>query len=246
MQDADRPADVQTLSLPTGRRCTCIDLDAPRIVLRAYRVGRIRRHCCRRQHVGQRSPVGPSEAELTIGLAFHLITLFVNGPVMPPTEHREIRECRRSAMRPMPEALVAVVKRTSQRRRNRSCARADLDNAPIRIVTHYHAAGIAREALRRPRGSARAAFEHRLARCIGVGEHLRIDVNDDLIPFARDAGIHSAMEGGLGDERQRVRLLLLHGRRVRRAVDDRQRTRAGRSRGNVLRLPVGCTPKVRH
>jgi len=90
MQDADRPADVQMLSLPTGRRCACIDLDASRIVLHADCVDGIRGHCGRRRHIRQQPPVRPPEAEFTVGLALNLIALFVDRTVMPETQHCQI------------------------------------------------------------------------------------------------------------------------------------------------------------
>jgi hypothetical protein len=58
-------------------------------------------------------------------------------------------------------------------------------------VPQHHAACIARKALARFRGNARAVFEHALAGLIGVGQHRRVDVNDDLIALARSSGIES-------------------------------------------------------
>jgi hypothetical protein len=95
-------------------------------------------------------------------------------------------------------------------------------------VPHHHAAGIARQTLGRSRRNARAAFEHRLARCVGIGQHLGIDVNDDLVPLARRDGIDPMVQSRLGHYCQGVGLLLLHGGRLRRAVDER------RSSGNVF------------
>jgi hypothetical protein len=65
-------------------------------------------------------------------------------------------------------------------------------------VPHHHAAGIARQTLGRSRRNARAAFEHRLARCVGIGQHLGIDVNDDLVPLARRARIDPMVQSRLG------------------------------------------------
>ena len=53
-------------------------------------------------------------------------------------------------------------------------------------------------------------LQHRLARLIGTGQHERIDVDDDLVPLARGAGIQIVVQGGLGDHPQRVRLKLGH------------------------------------
>ena len=76
-----------------------------------------------------------------------------------------------------------------------------------------------------PRGDVRAVVEDRLTGRIRVRQHRRVDVYHDLVAFTRGAGIDSVVERGLGDESQRVRLLL-------------------RYRGR-LRRNVGCTPGVR-
>ena len=125
-------------------------------------------------------------------------------------------------------ALVAMLKRAPQRGGNRAGSGADFCNPSIGIVPHHHAAGVACEALRRSRGNADTALEHRLPWRIDVGQHRGIDVNDDLVPLTRRAGLHSTVQGGLSNEREGIRRLLFHGRRPRRAVDE------GRSRGNVF------------
>jgi len=84
----------------------------------------------------------------------------------------------------------------------------------IGVVAHHHAGGIARQALRRSRGNVRAALEDRLARRIGVRQHRGIDVNHDLIPLTRRTRIDAPVQGRLGDERERVRLLLPERRSV--------------------------------
>jgi len=82
-------------------------------------------------------------------------------------------------------------------------------------MSHNNPGCIAGQPLTRSRRNARVAFEHRLARRTSVGEYCLIDVNDDLIAFARRARLHSTMERGLRDKRQRVGLLLLHDWRLR-------------------------------
>jgi len=49
---------------------------------------------------------------------------------------------------------------------------------------------------------------------IGVCKNLGIDVDDDLVALARSAGIDAVVERRLGEQRQRVGLLLLHRRWV--------------------------------
>src|SRR5206468_7352704 len=57
----------------------------------------------------------------------------------------------------------------------------------------------------------RAALEHGLARRLGVYQHRGVDVDHDLIALAWSPRIDSPVEGCLGDQRERVRLLLLYG-----------------------------------
>jgi hypothetical protein len=117
-------------------------------------------------------------------------------------------------------ALVAMLERAPQRRRNRAGSGRDFGYPAVGVVPHHQAARIACQALRRSSGNACGPFEHRLARRIGVREHRGIDVNDHLITFCRSARLHPAVQSGLCDERERVGLLLLHSRRFRRAIDD--------------------------
>src|SRR5215469_15929493 len=81
--------------------------------------------------------------------------------------------------------LVAMLKRAPQRGRNRPCSCSNLGDSSISAMAHHHAAGVARQPLGRSRRNARAAFEHRLARRIGM--------NDDLIALARRAGLHATV-----------------------------------------------------
>jgi hypothetical protein len=113
-----------------------------------------------------------------------------------------------------------VVKRAPQRGRDRSCTGANLNDPAVCIVSHHHAARVACQALRRSRGNARAAVEHGLTGRVGIREHLGVDVDHHLVALARIARIDPVVQRRLRDERQRAGLLLLHGRRLRRTVDD--------------------------
>ncbi len=130
-----------------------------------------------------------------------------------------------------PAGTVAVVQRAPERRRNSACLCGDFHDATVRIVTHHDPARVACQASGRLRGDVRATLEHGLARRLWIGEHRDVDVNDDLIALARRAGIETVMEGALGEEDQRVRLLLGHGRRFRGNVrrGNGGRVRAARS-----------------
>jgi len=74
-------------------------------------------------------------------------------------------------------------------------------------VTHHHPARVAREALGRVRGNARAVLEHRLPRRIRIGQHLGIDVDHHLVTLARGAGIE-VVKGRLREQGQGIGLLL--------------------------------------
>jgi hypothetical protein len=51
---------------------------------------------------------------------------------------------------------------------------------------------------------------------LGVGQDCRVDVDDDLVPLARGAGIDPVVKRGLGQEGQGVGLLLRERGRLRR------------------------------
>jgi hypothetical protein len=94
------------------------------------------------------------------------------------------------------------------------------------IVAHNHPARVARQALARFRGNARAAIEHGLPRLIRIGQHLGIDVDHHLVVLARGAGIE-VVQGRLREQKQRIGLLL----------GQRERFRGNASRGGC-RAPL--------
>ena len=105
MQDVDRPADIQALSVPPGRRRSRVDVESVPGVRGEESLEWIGVHRRRRRDVGQDSPVWPPELQRAVGLSGDLIALFVHGAVMPPTEQREIRERRRAAGCPMTDVM---------------------------------------------------------------------------------------------------------------------------------------------
>ena len=107
------------------------------------------------------------------------------------------------------EAATAVpmVERSPQSGGNRPGPGTDLQQAPIVVVTHHHPARVAREALGRVRGNARAVLEHGLPRRIRIGQHLGIDVDHHLVTLARGAGIE-VVKGRLREQGQGIGLLL--------------------------------------
>jgi len=135
--------------------------------------------------IGDARAIWAMEYQHTVGLSFDLIALLMHRAVMPPTQHREVRQCRRAAARPVADVMpladthstaweatpaVSMVKRAPERRRNRPSTRSDLNDPAVGVVTHHHAGRIAREPLRRSRGNAHAVFEDGLARVIGIGQ----------------------------------------------------------------------------
>ena len=100
--------------------------------------------------------------------------------------------------------LVPMLERPPQRGRYRPCSGPDFHHPPVPVMTHHHPAGIARQALRRFRGSAHPVLEDRLAGLVGVGQHGGIDVDDDLVALARGAGIEVVMQGSLGEAPARL------------------------------------------
>ena len=148
---------------------------------------------------------------------------------MPATEQHEIREHGGSTVGPMLKmmalaeayatarkatAAVAIMESPPQRRRNRTRAGADLHYATVRVVSHDDPTGIARQALGRSSWNARAILEDGLARRVGVGQDVGIDVDHNLIPLSRSTGIEVVAQGRLGEQFQGVGLQLLHRRRV--------------------------------
>jgi hypothetical protein len=97
-------------------------------------------------------------------------------------------------------APVAMVQGAPERGRNRARPGADLHHLPVRIMSHHHAAGIARQAPRRFRGNVAGLFQHGLAGLRGVGQRRGVHVDHHLIPLARGAGIERVMQRRLGEQ----------------------------------------------
>jgi hypothetical protein len=173
MQDVDRPADVEALSLPARERSPRVEAEAEGDVYVAHDLDRICGHCGRRRDLGQRPAIRPPELERAIRLSIDLIALFVDRAVVPATEQREIRERRGPALRPVPDVMplterhaaareaaspVPMVQRSPQRRRNRPGPGPDLHDAPGRVVRHHHPARVARQAPHSFRGTPDVAI----------------------------------------------------------------------------------------
>jgi hypothetical protein len=102
-----------------------------------------------------------------------LEALLVDRAVMPATQHGEVRERRRAALRPVAQVMsltereptageattmIAMLERSPQRRWNRPRAGADFHHAPVIVVPHHHPARVARETPGRFCGNVRAVL----------------------------------------------------------------------------------------
>lgn len=76
VQNVDHPAHVQALSEPAWRRRPRVNVKRLRVVPRSNGVDGIRGHCSSRRDCRHESAVRVPEAELSIGLSFHLILVF--------------------------------------------------------------------------------------------------------------------------------------------------------------------------
>jgi hypothetical protein len=183
VQDVDGITQVEPLPSPTRCRRVRVDAESKRIVPCAQLYDRIGGHRGRCRDDGEHPALWRAERQIAARFARHLIAFLVNCAVMPPTERREIRERRRPAMRPVPDvmalakpraaageaaALIAVMQRPSEGRRDCSRSRADLRDAAVGVVSHDHAACVAGKALRRFRRDA-GAVDNRLTGRIRIG-----------------------------------------------------------------------------
>ncbi len=76
-----------------------------RVVTTAEGLDGITDHSGRWRHLRQRAAVRPPEAETPVGPTLDLIPLLVHRSVMPAAEEREVRERRRTAVRPVTEVM---------------------------------------------------------------------------------------------------------------------------------------------
>ena len=82
-------------------------------------------------------------------------------------------------------------------------------------MLHHHPTRVTAQALGRFRGNACAIFDDGLAGLIGILEHRAVDMDHHLVVLGRRARVDAVVERGLGEELQRVGLLLSHRRRFR-------------------------------
>ncbi len=119
-------------------------------------------------------------------------------------------------------APIPMLQRSSQRRGNRPRPGPHLHHSPVLVVSHQHPARVARQALRRSRGNVAPPFQHGLAGLLRIREDCGVYVDHHLIPFTRRSGVELMVQRRLGQQRQRVRVLLRPGRRLHGRVGVRQ------------------------
>ena len=106
MQDADRPAHVETLPQPTRGRGPRVQVEPFRIVSRSEDLHGIAAHFRRRRNLGQKLAVRAAEPKLAARLSIELVTLLMDGAVMPATEQSEIRERGGAAVGPVTDVMA--------------------------------------------------------------------------------------------------------------------------------------------
>jgi hypothetical protein len=86
-----------------------------------------------------------------------------------------------------------MLQRPPQRGRNRPRPGSDLDHASVLVVSHHHAACVARQPAGRFRGNVAPLFQHRLAGLRRVRQRRGVHVDHDLVPLAGSAGVQLVM-----------------------------------------------------
>ena len=89
MQDVDRPAHIQTFSLPACARGPRVQTQSVRDVRSAKLSDWIVWYRSRWRNSWERTAVRPPKLERAVRLAHDLIALFVDGSMVPATEQRE-------------------------------------------------------------------------------------------------------------------------------------------------------------
>jgi hypothetical protein len=124
MQDVDRIADIQAIARPARHRRPRVNVEPLNVVRRQQRVDGIARHHGGRRNVRQWPAVRSPEAELSISLSLHLITLFVHRAMMAATQQREIRQRGGASVGPMAKVMALT---------ERSCAAGEAA-APVSVL----------------------------------------------------------------------------------------------------------------
>ena len=106
VEHVDRIAQVERLTAPVGYCCPRVQGQSILLVPRAQGRHRICRHGGWRRNVRDDPAVGPPELKRAARLALDLIALFVDRPVVPATEKREVGERRGAALGPVTDVMA--------------------------------------------------------------------------------------------------------------------------------------------
>jgi hypothetical protein len=106
VEHVDRVAQVERLTPPVGYRCPGVQDQSILRVPRAHGRDRIRWHGGWRRNVRDDPVVGPPELKRAARLALDLVALFVDRPVVPATEKREVGERRGAALGPVTDVVA--------------------------------------------------------------------------------------------------------------------------------------------
>ena len=115
MQDVDRPAHIEMLPHPARAGRPCVEAQALRDVARPEDLHRIGGHRGWKRDLGYGAAVRPPEPQRAVGLSIDLIALLVDRAVVSSTEHSEVRERRRAAVRPVAEVMPLAKRQPAAR-----------------------------------------------------------------------------------------------------------------------------------
>src|SRR6266850_2954864 len=106
MQHVDRVNHVQVLAQPAGRQGAGVQDQTLLVVPCSQSSDGMSAYLRRARHLGQRAAIGTAEPKLASGIAFDLITLFVHGTMVAPTEHGQVRKRRRPSLSPVTDVMT--------------------------------------------------------------------------------------------------------------------------------------------
>jgi hypothetical protein len=106
MQHVDRPHEVESLSIPPRCRRARVDVEPERVVPRAHFSDRIGGHRGGGRDAGELSALRRAEAEIAVCLACQSIALLVYRTMVAATERCEIRQGRRTTVRPVADVMA--------------------------------------------------------------------------------------------------------------------------------------------
>ena len=115
VQDVDRPAHVQAFPQPTWHRRPRVNAKPLRLMPRSQNVDGVVRQLWRRRHFGQRPAIRAPESELAVGLSLDVVTLLVNGAMVPATEQGQVRERRGATVGPVADVMALAGPKTTAR-----------------------------------------------------------------------------------------------------------------------------------